>query len=159
VPLRIAENPHAVPSVPEGLIAVNEYDFDSLTYGPDLRYVSRPVFKLICRAIADQDRHTPRIDHTTTSAATYRDCTKPGHGPQEIDLGEVADGIYDRSGAAATGGVPSLMEQLAAARRPGCLDKAGTTLGTPSSARHQAAIPAASLSSIGGNVRLVLDED
>ena len=80
----------------------------------------------------------------------YRDCTKPGHGPQEIDLGEVADVIHDRLGAAATGGVLSLMEQLAAARRPGCLDKAGTTLGTPGSARHQAAIPAASLSRIGG---------
>jgi hypothetical protein len=53
----------------------------------------------------------------------YRDCTKPGHGPQEIDLGEVADVIHDRLGAAATGGVLSLMEQLAAARRPGCLDK------------------------------------
>jgi len=45
VPLRIAENPHAVPSVPEGLISVNEYDFDSLTCGPDLRNVSRPVLK------------------------------------------------------------------------------------------------------------------
>ena len=121
VPVKVKTS---VAPVPEGLIAVSEYDFDSLTCGPDLRYVSRPVFKLICRAIADQDRHTPRIDHTTTSAATYRDRTKPGHGPQEIDPGEVADVIHDRSGAAATGGVLSPMEQLAAARRrPGCLDK------------------------------------
>jgi hypothetical protein len=40
---------------------------DSLTCGPDLRYVSRLVFKLVCRAIADQDRHTPRIDQTAPS--------------------------------------------------------------------------------------------
>jgi hypothetical protein len=57
VPLRIAENPHAVPPVGEGPIAVHEYDFDSLTYGQDLRYVRRPVFKLICRAIANQSHH------------------------------------------------------------------------------------------------------
>ena len=37
----------------------------------------------------------------------YRDCTKPGHGPQEIDLGEVADVIHNRLGAAATGGMLS----------------------------------------------------
>lgn len=64
VPSNIAENPHAVRSVVEGLMAANEYDFDSRTCGPDLRYVSRPVFKLMCRAIADQDRYAPRIDHT-----------------------------------------------------------------------------------------------
>jgi hypothetical protein len=97
MPLRIAENPHTVPSVRIGLIAVDEYDFDSLTCGPDLRNILRLVFKLICRAIADQDCRTPRIDHTITSAATYRDCTKPAHGPQEIDPGEVADVLHDRS--------------------------------------------------------------
>ena len=37
------------------------------------------------RAIVDQDRYIPRIDHTTASAATYHDCTKLDRGPQEID--------------------------------------------------------------------------
>ena len=72
VPLRMAENRHAVPSKPEALIAVGEYDFDSLTCGLGIRNLSRLIFIWACRVIADQDCHTPRIDHATTSATLTR---------------------------------------------------------------------------------------